>query len=181
LSKLSSPKWPSSSPKMVFVEIIFAEMAFVKSENGIHQKLSSSSPEVAFVETLFAEMVFSKSKNCLRRNGLHQVRKRSSSKIPSLKWSSSNPKIIFDEFFFAEMDFVQAPAAKIKEYSISNGCFRRTFACIIVTLIEAQPSLGFGFGSHQAFVLHFCCTSVAHFWVSVFMIATRALFSYKPD
>ena len=69
--KLSSPKWPLSSLKMVFVghgpssEIMFAEMGFVKSKNGLRQ-------------------------NYLRRNGLRQV----------YRWSSST-------FFFAEMGFVK--------------------------------------------------------------------------
>ena len=37
-SRLSSPKWPSSSPKMVFVHIFFAKMGFVKFKNGLRRK-----------------------------------------------------------------------------------------------------------------------------------------------
>ena len=74
--KLSSPKWPSSSLKMVFVshgpssEIIFAEMAFVKSKNGPRR-------------------------NYLRRNGLRQVQEWSSSRLSLPKWPLSSPKMVF--------------------------------------------------------------------------------------
>ena len=53
--KLCLPKWLSSSLKMVFVEIIFTEMAFVKSKDGLRRHFCSSkwvslSLKMGFVE-----------------------------------------------------------------------------------------------------------------------------------
>jgi len=81
--KLCLPKWLSSSLKMVFVEIIFTEMAFVKSKDGLRRHFS------------LLKLGFVKSKNGLRRdhlrrNDLRQVQ----------RWSSST-------FLFVEMGFIK--------------------------------------------------------------------------
>jgi len=101
---------------MVFVYIIFVDMAFVQSKEGLRRHLSSakwpsSSPKIVFVEIIFAKMAFAKSKNGLRRdylrqNGLRQVQEWSSSRLSSPKWASSSPRMVFVDIIFADMTFV---------------------------------------------------------------------------
>jgi len=88
--KLCLPKWLSSSLKMVFVEIIFTEMAFVKSKDGLRRHFS------------LLKLGFIKSKNGLRRDYLHrndirQVQRWSSSIFFSPKWASLSLKMGFVE------------------------------------------------------------------------------------
>ena len=137
-----------SSPRMVFVEITFAKMAFVKSKNGLRRdylcryglrqvqecfssttsssKWPSSSPRMVFVEIIFAKMAFVKSKKGLRRdylrqNGLRQVQEWFSSRLSLPKWPSSSLRMVFIEIIFANTVFVKSKNALLRQYLHRNG------------------------------------------------------------
>ena len=123
-SKLSSPKWPSSSPKMVFIDLslrrnglrqiqrwssstfLFIEMAFVKSKDGLRRhfsspKWASSSPKMVFVEIIFVEMTFIKSKDGLRRH------------FSSPKWASSKDHNALSKHFISQILYANGSSASI--------------------------------------------------------------------
>ena len=52
---------------MVFVEITFAKVVFIKVQNGLRRIRFA---EIAFLKIIFAEMAFVKYKNGLRRDYL---------------------------------------------------------------------------------------------------------------
>ena len=110
-SRLYSPKWPSSSPKMVFIEVrmVFVEIIFV---------------DMIFVEIIFVEGSSSKLSSSKVSSSKWIFVEKSSTKFSSSMLSSWTRSSSIRSSSSPRMGFVESKNGLRREYLCQNGLHR---------------------------------------------------------